>query len=250
MGCVRPKATNAGRPDSTPVMPGSTPKKPDQKWVFAACAVVAAVVVAAIVPVNTRSAERVPSPRPTPRATETARPMASPHRGLPALAPCTPAEFVPPFTFPEIPFPAMTIAPDTPAGVPAKIGPQAADGQLVFVVTSSDRSKTACNPINPYVQATARGIFVNVHVIVTNTGAQPLVFFPADQKFRVNGIVVNADAAAALWTLTAAVGVSPGASVPVTLSFDVPVDTPRGGTLELHESAMSPGVDVALPPPN
>jgi hypothetical protein len=145
--------------------------------------------------------------------------------------------------------PSTNIAPNPPTGVPVMIGQQAVDGQLVFVVTSFDRSKTAGNLFTPFGQVTATGIFVNAHVTITNTGTQPTVFFAAEQQFKVSGVAFNVDAATALWMLTAAVLVSPGASVPVTvtLSFDVPSDAPPGGILELHASSTSRGVDVLQP---
>jgi Domain of unknown function (DUF4352)/Protein of unknown function (DUF2510) len=247
----QPPTPPPGWDSYTPIMaPPSTTRKPDQKWVIAGCAIAAGVVLFAALITDARSADRLSGPMPAPRVTDTGTPMAPPHRGMSAPAPYPPGKLWPSLTFPGIPFPSTNVAPNTPTGVPAKIGQQAVDGQLVFVVTSFDRSKTAGNPINPYVQVTATGIFVNAHVTITNTGTQPVVFFAADQKFTLNSVAFSVDAAAALWTLTAAVAVSPGANVPVTLSFDVPTDTPPGGRLELHESSMSRGVDVALLPPN
>jgi Domain of unknown function (DUF4352) len=237
-----------------PIMPRpSTPRKPDQKWVIAGCAIAAGVMLfEAFTTMDARSADRLAGPRPAPRVTDTGMPMAPTHHAMPAPAPYAPGHLAPSLPFPWIPFPfpfpSTTVAPGPPTGVPAKIGQQAADGQFVFVVTSFDRSKTVKNPVSSYLQVTANGIFVNAYVTITNTGTQPQVFFAANQKLMVNGVVFNIDAAAALFTLTTAVGVSPGASVPVALSFDVPTDTPPGGTLKLHESSMSRGVDVALLP--
>lgn len=222
--------------------PPSTLSKPDRKWMIAGCGIAAAAVLfAALVTVNARSADRPSGPVPAPTITHTRAPIAPTHQALPA----------PSLTFPALPFPfplpSTSTVPTTPTGVPAQIGQQAADGQLMFVVTSFDRSKTAGNPVIPFMQATAKGIFVNAHVTITNRGTQPAVFFASDQKFKVGGLVFNVDPAAALWTFTTAVPVSPGVSVPVTLSFDVPADTPRGGTLELHVSSTSRGVDVVEP---
>jgi hypothetical protein len=238
-----------------PIRPSpSTPRKRGQKWVVAGCAIATGVVLfAAFITVNARSANRLSGPRPAPRVTDTGMPMAPPHHGMPAPAPYAPGQLGPSLPFPWIPFPfpfpSTTVTTGPPTGVPAKIGQQAADGQYVFVVTSFDRSKTVENPVSPYLQVTAKGIFINAHVTITNTGTQPEMFFAANQKFDVNGVVFNVDAAAALSTLTTALVVSPGVSVPVTLSFDVPTDTAGGGTLELHKSSMSRGVDVAMGPP-
>jgi hypothetical protein len=249
----------------------STLRKPDQKWVIAGGAIAAGVVLfVALFMVNTRSADRPSGPIPAPRVTDTGTPMAPPPRAMPAPAPkvadtgtpkapprhampapapYTPRQLAPSLPFPWIPFPPTPVVPHTPKGVPAKIGQRVTDGQLAFVVTSFDRSKTAGIPINPYTAATANGTFINAHVTITNTGTQPVLFFAADQKLKVNNVEFTVDPAAALWTLTAAVIISPGENFPVTLSFDVPRDTPSG-TLELHESSMSGGVDVALLPPN
>ncbi len=243
---LAPPEQNSYPPIMTPLPPL---RKPDQRWVIAGCAIASAVVVfGALITVNARSADRPSGLMPAPRVTNTGPPMAPPHQRTPAPAPFTPEQLVPLLPFPEILSPPTAVAPGPPTGVPAKIGQPATDGQLMFVVTSFDRSKTAGNAAVPYLQATAKGIFVNAHVTITNTGTQPAVFFASDQRFIVNGVAFPVDAAAALWTLTTAVGVTPGASVPVTLSFDVPTDKPTGGTLDLHQSSASRGVDVALLP--
>lgn len=251
-GVFGQKPSPPGEKSDVPIMdPPSTPRKPGQKWVIAGCAIAAGVVLfAALITVTARSADRSSGPMPAPKTIYARPPMDPSHRSMPAPAPFTPKQLVPSLPFPGILSPSTALVPGPPTGVPAKIGQPATDRQLVFVVNSFDRSKGAGSPVFPYVQATATGTFVNAHVTITNTGTQPVVFFAADQQFRVNSVVFPVDAAAALWTLTTAIGVNPGASVPVTLSFDVPTDTPPGGTLELHESSTSRGVDVALLPPN
>lgn len=224
----------------------ATPGKSGRTSVVAGGAVVVGVLVFALMTtVYARSTDRTRGPVSASRVrvtTPASRPIAQPMIPLPPVAM--------PFPFIPAPVPAPTSTPTQPAAPPVRMGQQAVDGNLTFVVTSFDRSETVGNPINPYLHVTAKGIFVDAHVTISNTGTQPEVFFAADQKFVVRGIVFNVDAAAAMWTLTTAVGVSAGASVPVALSFDVPTDTPREGMLELHESSMSRGVDVALLPPN
>ena len=242
--------TPPGWDNYAPIVPPSRQWKPDQKWVVAGCAIAAVALLAALITVNDRPADRLSGPMPAPKGTNTPRPMIPRHQGMPAPAPYTPGQLAPLLPIPGIPFPSATVAPNTPTGVPANVGEPAADGQLVFVVTSFDRSTTPANTIVPYLQASAKGIFVNAHVTITNRGTQPAVFFAAEQKLRVNGVEFTVDPVAAVWTLTTAVGLSPGTAVPVTLSFDIPADAPPSGTLELHESSVSRGVDVALRPPN
>jgi hypothetical protein len=207
----------------------------------------ATLLLAALITVNIGSDQRSSAPTPAPRVVPTRPPFAQPHQGLPAPSPHTQQPAPPSLVFPGIPFPPTTVAPNPPTGVPAKIGQQVADGQLTFMVASFDRSKTVASPINPFLQVTADGIFVNVHVTITNTGAEPVLLFATDQKLRVGNVVYNVDAVAALSTLTAAIPLGPGASVPVTLSFDVPADT-SPSVVELHTSSMSRGVDVTLQP--
>lgn len=123
-----------------------------------------------------------------------------------------------------------------------RLGRIAVDGDLVFLVTSVDRSMVAGGPSVPWKRTTAEGIFVNAHLTMTNTCTEPKMFSAAGQKLLVNGIAFTAAAGE--------VTVLPGACVSVVLSFDVPADTPPWGALELHASPASPGVGVAFPPPD
>ncbi|ORW60833.1 hypothetical protein AWC20_07820 [Mycobacterium parmense] len=225
----------------------STAGRP-RTWIIAGCTAAAAVILFAALVTHTEPSHRSSAPTSAPAIIGAKPPPVSPRHGAPAPAPFDPSRLIPPLPFPELFSPPTTVAPGPPTGVPAVIGQPAADGRLRFVVSSFDRSKTTGNPVVPFMQATAKGIFVNAHVTVTNTDAQPAVFFAAEQRFRVDGIVYDVDGTASLFTLTTAVAISPGDSVPVTLSFDVPTSTPNGGTLELHDSSASRGVNVALPP--
>ncbi|BBZ52970.1 DUF4352 domain-containing protein [Mycobacterium heidelbergense] len=141
--------------------------------------------------------------------------------------------------------------PVRPAGPPVvRVGQLAIDGDLIFLVTSVDRSKIAGDPVNSCTQATAQGVFLTAHLRMTNTGTQRRVIFAVDQKLKVNDTVYRVDGAAALRTRATELVVVPGACVSAVWSFDVPADTPLRGALELHESSTSPGVDVTFPPPN
>jgi Domain of unknown function (DUF4352) len=207
-------------------------------------AVVASLVVFAVMAtVNARSADRAERSVSAPTVTATApqsRPR--PHSMNP-----TPAVDVP---FPFIPRPllAPTSPPTQPGAPPVGLGQQAADGNVTFVVTSVDRSKTVTNPSFPFMQTTAKGTFVTVQLTITNNGKRPEIFVASDQKLRINSGVYEVDPAAALWTLTLETVVSPGVTAMTALSFDVPRDTPPGGILELHGSSNSPGAKVELLP--
>ena len=154
-----------------------------------------------------------------------------------------------PFPLVPSPIPTPTSAPTQPPAVPVRMGQQAIDGDLTFVVTSVDRIKTIASPSVPFIQTTATGTFLTAHLTITNSGKRSEVFVASGQKLRINGTVYDADPAATLLTLMFETSVSPGATVPVGLSFDVPADTPPGGMLELHESSTSRGATVELLPP-
>ncbi|BBX44378.1 hypothetical protein GCM10009641_83680 [Mycobacterium cookii] len=130
-----------------------------------------------------------------------------------------------------------------------RLGQQAVDGNVTFVVTSVDRSKTVTNPSFPFMQTTAKGTFVTARLTITNNGKRPEIFIASDQKLRIDSGVYEVDPAAALWTMTFETVVSPGVTTMAALSFDVPTDTPPGGILELHGSSNSPGASVELLPP-
>ncbi|WP_155771979.1 DUF4352 domain-containing protein [Mycobacterium asiaticum] len=234
--------------------PVTTPRpkltKRDRQWIVAGCATSAGVVVfftaaiAELVQSGERTSDPVSATSRTP-ASEAPQP-----RIVPVPQPFTPGRSLPPLTIPAIPFPFPSPAPtpNTPTGVPAAIGQPATDGQLTFVVTSFDRSKTAGNAAIPYLQVTAKGMFVSVHVAITNTGLRPVVLFARDQRFQANGVGFGVDPAATLWSLTTAVDIGAGASVSVIYSFDVPDNPFTGGTVELHAASTTRGVAVALPP--
>jgi hypothetical protein len=224
------------KPPAGPLLqppPGSRTSR--RESLIAGVAVVAGVLVFAITAtVNPRSADRAPHPVSAPKVTVT--PPASrptPH----AMAPI------------PAPLPAPTSPPTQPAVPPVRLGQQAVDGNVTFVVRSVDRSKTVANPSFPFMQTTAKGTFFTAQLTITNNAKQPEVFIASYQKLRIDSGVYEVDPAAALWTLTLETVVSPGATATASLSFDVPTDTPPGGILELHRSSNSPGAKVELLPP-
>jgi len=139
--------------------------------------------------------------------------------------------------------PPWTTAAPVPLG---DIGQEVRDGKLAFVVTSVDSSKVAGDPTNPDMQVTAQGLFVNIHLRITNIVDRPQSFFATNQKlWSVGGQQFNADTIAAVWTAAGDVEINPGNSIDATVSFDVPPGT-QLSAVELHDSAFSGGVKVYL----
>jgi uncharacterized protein DUF4352 len=170
--------------------------------------------------------------RPTPRPMNPVPALDDPFRMFPALVPA--------------PLPGPASPPTKPAAPPVRLGQQAVDGSLTFVVTSVDRSKTVANPVASFMQTAARGTFLTAELTITNNGTQPEVFIASYQRLRINAAVYAVDPVAALWTLTFDTVVGPGVTETAALSFDVPTDTPAGGIVELHGSLRSPGAEVEL----
>lgn len=212
----------------------------------AGVAVVAGLLFFAVMAtVNARSADRAPGARPVSAPTVTVTAPAS--RPIPHPMNPTAPSHIP---FPVVPAPLpVPPSPSAQPSAPVRMGQHAVDGNVTFVVTSVDRSKTVANPSFPFMQTTARGTFLTAQLTITNNGSRPEVFIASYQKLRINDAVYAADPAAALWTLTLETIVSPGTTATATLSFDVPTDTPPGGILELHGSSNSPGAKVELLPP-
>ena len=117
--------------------------------------------------------------------------------------------------------PSSGAAAPTPLG---EIGQDVRDGKFAFVVTSVDSSKlrSLAAPTNPYMQQTAQGVFVNIHMRVTNIGDAPQTCFATNQKLESMGSQqFNADTMAAVWAGAATVEINPGNSIDTTVSFDV-----------------------------
>ena len=233
------------KPSDEPAEEPSTAGKANRRSLVAGVAVVAGVLVFAVMAtVDARSADRAPRPVSAPTVTVTrpaSRPV--PHSMSPPPALNIPFPFVP------APLPAPTSPPLQPPSPPVRFGQQAVDGNVTFVVTSADRSKTVANSNFPFMQTTAKGTFLTVALTITNNGKQAEVFIASDQKLRITSGVYEVDPAAALWTLTLETLVAPGTTTTATLSFDVPADTPPGGIVELRASKNSRGANVELLPP-
>lgn len=131
----------------------------------------------------------------------------------------------------------------SPAASTAGIGTPVSDGKFEFIVTAVDRSKIAGDPENEFMQETAKGEFVNVHITVKNTGNESRMFSASNQKLIVGGN--KYDASAILGAPGDNEDINPGLSVESVASFDVPPGAVPDA-IELHDSMFSSGVTVNL----
>jgi hypothetical protein len=127
------------------------------------------------------------------------------------------------------------------------IGQPAADGDFSFVVSGVDCSLTSIG--SEYVGTEAQGQFCVVSVAVTNIGDSAGSFFGDNAKLlNAEGQEFSADTEAAIYleeSDSLFEEINPGN----TLNSKVVFDVPAGATpvaIELHDSAFSGGVTVAL----
>lgn len=123
------------------------------------------------------------------------------------------------------------------------IGVPVRDGKFEFVVSGITRSSTAGDPNNEFLQETAKGEFVNVHLTVTNIGNEPQSYFPSEQKLVIDG--KQFAAADISWASEGNGNINPGLSIDTTVSFDVPPGS-QPEAVVLHDSMFSNGVTVSL----
>lgn len=148
--------------------------------------------------------------------------------------------------------PAAPAAPGASAPEPendvAAAGSAVRDGKFEFTVTAIDPPVKVVGD-NPYLQKTAQGQYILVHLTVTNIGNKAQSYWANNQKLiddqgrefendTMAGINVNEGTA-----MTS--DINPGNSVQVVVVFDVPAGT-TPAALELHDSAFSGGAKVAL----
>ena len=117
-----------------------------------------------------------------------------------------------------------------------KLNQEARDGQLSFMVTSVDTSNVA------------QGTAVNVHMTVKNVGNRPATFWANNQRVWIGGRSIMPDVQATAKAGAASVKINPSASATVVVSFDVPADNSTVETIELHDAALSAGVNVVPRP--
>jgi hypothetical protein len=134
-----------------------------------------------------------------------------------------------------------------PAAAPAaKIGTAVRDGQFEFTVRKVDCTK---RQIGGEYGQTAQGVFCLISTRVANIGDEPRTFSDSSQfAYDAKGRKFEADTGAAIYLDDAnsfLEDINPGNSVDGILVFDVPKGT-KLAKLELHDSAFSGGVEVAL----
>jgi uncharacterized protein DUF4352/uncharacterized protein DUF2510 len=136
-----------------------------------------------------------------------------------------------------------------PAPKPAgpKLGSKVRDGKFQFVVT-----KITCGIKtvgNEYLNTKAQGQFCRADMSITNIGDEPQTMFADNQKaFDSKKREFSADSEASIYDDKSEVlfeEINPGNTVKGRVYFDVPKGV-KLVKLELHDSAFSGGVDVAL----
>ncbi|MFC9998627.1 DUF4352 domain-containing protein [Nocardia sp. NPDC127526] len=130
-----------------------------------------------------------------------------------------------------------------PAGTPVR------DGRFEFLVTGVDRDVPSVGD-NPYLAKTAQGVYVLVHVNITNIATGPQSYLGNNQKLiddqgreftNDTGAEVNLNAPDLLFT-----EINPGNTISVLIAFDLPPGTVPTA-IEFHDSMFSEGTRVALP---
>jgi hypothetical protein len=142
--------------------------------------------------------------------------------------------------------PVTNTAPPPMAG----IGQEVRDGNLAFVATSVDNSKTAGEPSNRVETVIAQGEFVNVHLNVTNVGEQAQSFFASHQKLQIGDKQFSANDTAAMWIGSMTVKIKPGNTIGAVVSFDVAPGTSNDGLLTVRDSISSGGAKISLHRPS
>ena len=134
-----------------------------------------------------------------------------------------------------------------PEGATIGIGQPAADGDFSFVVSGVDCSLTEIG--NEYVGTKAQGQFCIVSLAVTNIGDSAGTFFGDNTKLlNAEGQEFSADTEAAIYledSDSLFAEINPGNTLNSKIVFDVPAGT-TPASIELHDSAFSGGVTVAL----
>jgi len=128
-----------------------------------------------------------------------------------------------------------------------RIGEPASDGDFTFVVSGVDCSSTQIG--DKYINTKSQGQFCILDVAVTNKGNSAGSFFGENAKlFNTTGQEFSADTEASIYLPDSSSlyeEINPGNTLNSKVIFDVPADTVPM-TVELHDSAFSSGVTVAL----
>jgi hypothetical protein len=141
--------------------------------------------------------------------------------------------------------PAGGQAQDAPAK--AALGTAVRDGNFEFTVTKVQPGVASVG--SDVLGEKAQGQFLLVHVTVANIGTEPqLLMDSAQVVYDAQGRKFSPDSAAGLYLEGNEVlftEVNPGNTVKGILVFDMPKDA-SPASIELHDSAFSGGVSVAL----
>lgn len=138
--------------------------------------------------------------------------------------------------------------PDKPAEKAGPgVGDPARDGKFEFVVQTVTCGKASVG--SGFLVQEAQGTFCLIKVQVKNIGDEARTFTGANQKAFAGKVEYSNDTGAELaaneQAATFLQEINPGNSVAATLVFDVPKGT-KLTAIELHDSAFSGGVTVAL----
>jgi hypothetical protein len=172
--------------------------------------------------------------------------------GTSPSAPAATEDAAPEATAPETTAPETTAAGPAEDAAPAEpaaagIGQPVRDGKFEFTVTSVEPGVARVG--NEFLNKTAQGQFVLVHLTVTNIGDEAQYLFGDNQyAYDSAGRRFSADSEAGIYLEESASfinEINPGNTVEGIVVFDVPTDVTLT-SLELHDSAFSGGVTVAL----
>lgn len=171
---------------------------------------------------------------------------------------------------PETPTPATVATATSPivqsAAPPPQIktprlGEEAVDDVLSFVVTKATGSDTTApqeHPDNPFLQTHAQNLYLIVYLRVKNISRIPQTFYASNQKLRTADREFAADQQAAINAGSYRIDINPGNTADAVLAFDCPPDVlTRTNTgfnskikfIKLRSTDASPGVYVSLRQP-
>ncbi|GJF08033.1 hypothetical protein NGTWS1803_11020 [Mycolicibacterium cyprinidarum] len=119
------------------------------------------------------------------------------------------------------------------------------DGALAFSVDTVEITPSISSVDYP-VDKTAAGEYVVVHMTVTNTSDEPVMFLGTFQKLTAGGVVYSIDDEATFYAQGARADLNPGEQAQVAVAFDVPPGTDPE-SIELHTDPLTSGVEVPLP---
>ncbi|MGK8524738.1 DUF4352 domain-containing protein [Nocardia asteroides] len=128
----------------------------------------------------------------------------------------------------------------------APAGSAVRDGKFEFVITGVDAPVKTVGS-NQFLKSTAQGEYILVHITISNIGDEPRGYYGGNQKLiDAAGREFTNDSRAEINVNDHLhTDINPGNKVDMVLVFDVPVGA-EPATLELHDSAFSGGVKVAL----